>query len=103
MRGRRRLGAADGVIGPHGGGAVRTWGRVDADTDTDTERETVADQDERQHRPRDRALVERAPGPRAELKLTEREDDADARDRAADTRDRTADQRITVPMSGTGR
>lgn len=64
---------------------MRTWGRADADTDTDTdtERGTVPDQDERQHRPRDRALVERVRLVReSELKLTEREDDADARDRA---------------------
>ncbi|MBT2233456.1 hypothetical protein [Nonomuraea sp. NEAU-A123] len=54
----------------------------------------MADQDERQHRPRDRALVERVRLVReSELKLTEHEDDADARDRAADARDRTADQR----------
>ena len=42
----------------------------------------MADQDERQHRLRDRALVERVRLVREpELKLTEREDDADARDR----------------------
>jgi hypothetical protein len=50
MRGRRRLGAADGVIGPYGWRRRCAPGEVDADTDTYTERGTVADQDERQHR-----------------------------------------------------
>ncbi|MFC4117937.1 hypothetical protein [Nonomuraea zeae] len=64
----------------------------------------MADQDERQHCPRDRALVERVRLVReSELKLTEREDDADARDRAADAGTAPPISGITVPMSGTGR
>ncbi|MEU4411297.1 hypothetical protein AB0F88_42910 [Streptosporangium sp. NPDC023963] len=54
----------------------------------------MAEQDEQQHRPRDRALKERVRLVRdSALKLTEYEDDADARDRAANARNRTADQR----------
>lgn len=64
----------------------------------------MADQDERQHRPRGRALVEGVRLVReSELKLTGREDHADARDRRRMPGTAPPISGITAPMSGTGR